>query len=198
MTDVYISKKKARAGHPKILARAFTAFAHSPGNISFENQEKNERVELFLRQHIITNVPWALAAVLMLLAPFLLRFFPFLGFMPGSFQLIIVISWYLLTAAFILENLLSWFFNIYIVTDRRIVDVDFHNLIYREVSDANLERVQDVTVKMGGATRAVFNYGDIFIQTAGAAPNFDFLAVPRPDEVARILQELRKGKHARV
>jgi hypothetical protein len=44
---------------------------------------------------------------------------------------------------------------------------------------------------MGGAIRTIFNYGDVLVQTAGEVPNFDFLAVPNPDKVVKVLQELR-------
>ena len=52
-------------------------------------------------------------------------------------------------------------FNVYIVTDERIIDIDFYNLIYKEVSDANIDKIQDVTYKMGGVVRTLFNYGDV-------------------------------------
>ena len=93
--------------------------------------------------------------------------------------------------AYILESFLTWFFNVYIVTDERIIDIDFYNLIYKEVSDANIDKIQDVTYKMGGVIRTLFNYGDVLIQTASEVPNFDFLAVPKPDMIARVLQDLR-------
>ncbi|OGM82458.1 hypothetical protein A2376_01995 [Candidatus Woesebacteria bacterium RIFOXYB1_FULL_47_31] len=127
----------------------------------------------------------------MILAPSILSIFPILSFLPVNFQLIAVLFWYLITTAFILESFLTWFFNVYLITDERIVDIDFLNLLYKEVSDANIDKIQDVTYKMAGAVRTLFNYGDVLIQTASEVPNFDFLAVPRPDKVATVLQDLR-------
>jgi cell division protein FtsL len=118
--------------------------------------------------------------------------FPIIAFLPENFQAVAVIFWYLITFAFILESFLVWFFNASIVTNRRIVDIDFHNLIYKEVSDTEHDQIQDVTYKMGGAVRTIFNYGDVYVQTASEVPNFEFLAVPKPDEVAKLLQELRE------
>ena len=43
---------------------------------------------------------------------------------------------------------------------------------------------------MGGVIRTIFNYGDVYIQTAAEVPTFQFLAVPKPDRVARVLQDL--------
>jgi hypothetical protein len=44
---------------------------------------------------------------------------------------------------------------------------------------------------MGGVVRTIFNYGDVLIQTASEVPNFEFLAVPKPDQVVKVLQDLR-------
>ena len=127
----------------------------------------------------------------MIIAPIVLSIFPLLTFLPQEFQLIAVLGWYLITTAFLLENFLTWFFNVNIITDERIIDIDFFNLIYKQVSDTNIDKIQDVTYTMGGVARTLFNYGDVFVQTAAEVPNFDFLAVPNPDKVAKILQDLR-------
>jgi membrane protein YdbS with pleckstrin-like domain len=181
-------KRERLEGHTHNPMASFVLF---PERVGFETKEREEKVVLLLRKHPATNIRWLLTAFLMVIAPALLAFFPILDFLPASYQTIVVLGWYLIVSAYVLENFLSWFFNVYIVTDERIVDIDFYNLIYKEVSDANINRIQDVTYKMGGVVRTVFNYGDVVIQTASEVPNFDFLAVPKPDRVVKILQELR-------
>lgn len=209
MPDVYVSKsrvtsnqsadklatgsRKPEINHdlPGHTHNPLASYFYLPDKVNFETQEKGERIILLLRKHIITNIPWLVVAILLALAPFLLGFFPLLSFLPDRFQFVAVLFWYLIVLAFILEEALSWFFNVYIVTDERIVDVDFYNLIYKEISDAKIDKIQDVTYKVGGVVPTLFNYGDLLVQTAGTIPNFDFVAVPNPAEVARILQELR-------
>ena len=44
---------------------------------------------------------------------------------------------------------------------------------------------------MCGVVRTFLNYGDVYIETAGEVPAFEFLAVPRPDKVTKILQNLQ-------
>lgn len=169
----------------------FSSFASSPVGVRFETQELEEKIILLLRKHWITNLPWLVSTIILVFAPLSLRYFPLLAFLPTRFQIMAIVLWYLLVTAFVLEQFLTWFFNVYIITDERIVDIDFYNLLYKEVSDAKIDRIQDVTYKMGGVVRALFNFGDIFIQTAGTEPNFEFRAVPRPDRVVRVLEELR-------
>lgn len=169
----------------------FSSYCSYPKHVDFESREQDEEIVLFLRKHPITNLRWIFIGVLMIFAPLMLKVLPFLSFMPSNFQFIAILGWYLITSAFLLENFFTWFFDANIVTDERIVDIDFKNLIYKQVSDTNIDKIQDVTYKMGGAARAVFNYGDVLIQTAGEVPNFEFLGVPNPDKVAKVLQELR-------
>ena len=89
-----------------------------------------------------------------------------------------------------MENFLGWFFNVYLVTDERVVDVDFYSLLYKQISDAGLEKIQDITYRVKGLAGSLINYGDILIQTAGEQPNIEFEAVPQPAEVVKILNEL--------
>lgn len=127
----------------------------------------------------------------MFLAPMVLSSFPLLDFLPENYKFVAILGWYMISIAYAFESFLDWFFSVYIVTDERIFDVDFVNLIYREISEANIDQIQDVTTAMGGVVRTLFNYGDVFIQTASEIPRIEFEAVPHPDQVAKILRELR-------
>jgi uncharacterized membrane protein YdbT with pleckstrin-like domain len=210
MADIYISdlkKEKTEKKRKKVPSKKkkrvekkavrfekknlFGAFYENPQGVDFETRFPEEKVVLVLRRHPITNIRWVLIAILMIFAPILLSFFPLLEFLPGNFQFITILGWYLITTAFVLQNFLTWFFNVDVVTDERIVDIEFYNLIYKQVSDAQTNRIQDITYKMGGALRNIFNFGDVYVQTAGEVPNFEFLAVPNPERVVEVLQQQR-------
>lgn len=170
----------------------FTSFMTRPKKkFAFESQLEKEEILVVLRRHPITNLPWLFVILLMSIAPFLVNSFPAFNFLPARFQFIGLISWYLLTFAFLLENFLSWYFNVNIITDERIIDIDFYSLMYKEISDAELEAIQDVTVKQGGFIHSIFNYGDVYIQTAAEIPEFEFLSVSNPIKVQKILQLMR-------
>jgi uncharacterized membrane protein YdbT with pleckstrin-like domain len=200
MPDVFISEQK-NLKHKKVAKEVHSHQFHShsplasycyfPSNIRFVAKDSNERIVLFLRRHPITNLGWILISILMFSAPMVLSSFPLLSFLPENFQLVAVLGWYMISIAFAFESFLNWFFSVYIVTDERIFDVDFINLIYREISEANIDQIQDVTTRMGGVIRTMFNYGDVYIQTASEIPRIEFEAVPHPDQVAKILRELR-------
>ena len=168
-----------------------SSFCYYPDRVEFENKDPEEKVVLLLRKHPITNIGWLLLTFVIIVVPAFISSLPFIEQVPIRFQLVGVLIWYLVTAGFAYEKFLSWFYSVNIVTDERIFDVEFSNLIYRKMTDAEIERIQDVTVQMGGAIRTTLNYGDIIIQTASEIPELEFEAVPEPDKVAKILRELR-------
>ena len=168
-----------------------SSFCYYPDRVEFENKDPEEKVVLLLRKHPITNIGWLLLTFVIIVVPAFISSLPFIEQVPIRFQAVGVLIWYLVTAGFAYEKFLSWFYSVNIVTDERIFDVEFSNLIYRKMTDAEIERIQDVTVQMGGAIRTTLNYGDIIIQTASEIPELEFEAVPEPDKVAKILRELR-------
>ncbi len=195
--DAHKGKRKERFSpvYQKLAAEkelgSWRSFAVCPPDVKFETQEEGEEVILLLRQHPIVNLGWVLTAILMLMVPALWELMPF-GWMPERFQVMTMVLWYLLVLAFVLEKFLNWYFNVYIVTDERIVDIDFEGLIYRNLSVTQLNNIQDVTFRQAGVGAAMFNYGDVFIQTAAEQREFDFARVPQPARVVEILYMLQQ------
>ena len=177
---------------PPSKGNVFSAFMVSPSaDVRFETQEPEEEILMILRAHWITNIPWLVMAVILFWSPVVLRFFPLLVSFPAKFQFMFVVIWYLILLMYLFEKFLSWFFNMTIITDERIVDIDFVNLTSKKVSDADLDKIQDVSFTNAGAIGTIFNYGDVLVQTAAEVSEFIFERVPDPAEVAKILQRLR-------
>ncbi len=182
----------------------FASFCDHPEGIFFENQEANEEVLLFLRRHFITNIPWIATTIILLILPplliFVIQFLPtFLSSLPPEFGTILLYIYYLLVFNFAFMEFVTWYFNISLVTQKRIVDIDFSDLLYHDVAITKLSLVEDTNYNQIGFIRSLFNYGDVFVQTAGEKLHFDFLAVPKPRKVIDIIQSLigrrRNGSH---
>lgn len=204
MPDVFVSEplvpkkepttEAQRAALPGHTHGRFSAFMFYPDHIDFETREKEEKVVLLLRQHFIVNLKWILVTIAMLFVPSVVGYFGVLAALPSGYDFVITLSWYLITMAYALQEFLGWYFNVYIVTDHRVVDVDFYNLIDKKVSDAEIEKIQDISYTNFGVVRLFFNFGDVFIQTAAEVSEFDFLAVPDPEKVVKIINDLKEKK----
>lgn len=170
-----------------------------PKMVKFETQEKKEQILVLLRQHWATQISWLLIAFMMVFVPIGLIFIPVLSFLPGNYQFMAIVIWYLLVLAFVYEKFITWFFHVFIITDERVIDVDFYNLLYKEVSEAKIDNIEDVTYRQGGVARAMLNYGDVEIQTAGEKAEFKIENVPEPHKVAKILNELKlEEEHEKI
>ena len=172
-----------------------TSYALNPYNVRFETQENKETVVLFLRQHIIVNVPWIILAFLMIIAPtiifpFFLNIIRITIHVPVGYIIVAMIWWYVATFGFIVAKFLGWIINIYIVTNERIVDIDFYYLLYKHFSEAELNKIQDISYTSQGIFAAIFNYGNVTVETAGETPHLVFEMVPHPERVVGTIRTL--------
>ncbi|MBI4991017.1 PH domain-containing protein [Candidatus Gottesmanbacteria bacterium] len=101
-----------------------------------------------------------------------------------------ILGWYLITFSYIFINFLLWYFTVSIVTNERIIDIDFINLLNKKFAETRINRIEDVTMRTGGFIRAFFDFGDVLVQTAAKEVQFEFLAVPHPEKVVRTVNEL--------
>lgn len=168
----------------------FSAFAAKPIGTRFDSQHNDEHILLLLRQHLVTQVKFVFIALGLSLMPVLFNYIGLLSFLPDRFQFIALLGWYLIVMGYALEVFLGWFYNVYIITDERVIDVDFTSLLSKNTSYAKIDNIEDITAKTKGALGAIFDYGDVIIQTAGTQANFEFNDVPHPSKVVSFLNEL--------
>lgn len=182
--------KTLQDGDTNYYKNPLKAFFFMPAKFYFETKERKEKIVLMVRKHPVTNLPWVFMAFILALLPKLFIFLPTINELPPDYQFVLGAVWYLIVTAYVLESFLKWFYDVDIVTDERVVDIDFNNLIYKKVSDAKLDKIEDITYTQGGVVRTLFDYGNVYIQTAAEVPAFDFLAVPKPDRVVAILRDM--------
>jgi membrane protein YdbS with pleckstrin-like domain len=206
MPELFVSKKKEEknteiklAESDKNLVTLFSTFVENPTNISFHHRDKDEKILLFLRSHLITYLKWvAVAFVFALLPPIIFALgtenLPFPA-LPGDFTIIFILIYYLLLFGFIFSNFLTWFFNIFVLTQKRVIDIDFAGLVFHDVAETQFTLLQDVNYTQSGPIRHFFNYGDVFAQTAGGKENLEAMGVPKPSQVARfIVSHIGRGQ----
>ena len=173
----------------------FTSYCENPEGITFENQEEDEKILLFIRKDLITNLPWIIGGILFALlpaviTPILIFFHILIFFVPQKFILILYMFYYLLVAIYFFISFITWYFNIDLVTEKRIIDVDFEGLVYKNIAATKINLVQDVSYSQIGVIRTVFDYGNVLVQTAGTIDNFVFESVPRPEDAVHVVENI--------
>jgi hypothetical protein len=191
----HIDEVLKRVGeHPrKELGGAFTI---SPG-VRFVQKQNDEEVVLMLRAHPITNLKWILLVIAALLFPEMLIALGGFAAFPLKAVFVGRLAWYLVMLGFSFEKFLSWYYSVFIVTNERVIDIDFVNLLYRVMSYANLNHIEEPAMFTGGFIRSFLKYGDVHVSTAAENPTIEAKGVPHPDKVVRIISELAEDLEKR-
>ncbi|MCX7881093.1 MAG: hypothetical protein N2482_01095 [Patescibacteria group bacterium] len=168
--------------------RTFHSFCFYP-QARFDGQHDKEKPILVVRSHPITQLSWFFNGLLifLLIIGFCLFFHSYLNFFELSFVIFFGLA---LLLSYFWLNFLIWYYNVGIITDERIIDIDFHPISYKEVSMTVLAKVEDVTSKTGGFLSSFFDFGNVFIQTAGTEINIEFFNIPYPAEVVQVINQL--------
>lgn len=161
------------------------------------NPIPDEKLVHFLRRHPITLVPLILGYFVVLLVPAAIAwylvyerpdiladvlFFPLI-LLVGS--LLFLFAWLILFQMF-----MDYYLDVWIVTTRRILNIEQTGVFNRVVSELRLFRVQDVTASVNGFLHTMLNYGEVEIQTAGGKTRFRFEEVPNPMNISKDILEL--------
>jgi len=165
---------------------------------AFPGQDKNEPVFIFLRRYYLAFLPFLAIILVMLIISFSMFYLTLFSLRHNPDVSSVIYNWAVTGSGFfvlfsIVFTVIAWFdfyFDIHIVTDRRVVDINQNKLFHREISELNLEDIEDVSVNYIGILKTIFNYGDIEIQTAGVRNNFHFPDIANPRDVASVISDL--------
>ena len=162
------------------------------------NALPDEKLVYFLRRHWIARLFLYLAFFVILVAPFVTIWY-LNTFQPGLLSpdqpmgIILVLGgsiFFLFAWLFLFQNYMDYHLDIWVVTNRRILNTEQTGLFGRTVSELRLYRIQDVTATVHGMLHTFFDFGDVEIQTAGEKERFRFEEVPEPNIVAKAILDL--------
>lgn len=163
----------------------------------------DEEIVLLLRRHTLVYFPVIIFFICMQIIPIGGYLF-FKTFMPDMLtnelskvifymvaSLLMLSGWLQLFAQFV-----DYYLDVWVVTTKRIVNIEQNGLFGRTISELELTQVQDVTSEVNGFIPSMFGYGFVYIQTAGEKLHFVFEQVPHPDAIRKTIIELaQKMKH---
>jgi len=169
-------------------------------HVRFSSQQKNEKVLLIARRVWITQISWILNSILLSLLMVLANTF-LQDILNANQRIILNLFSIFFIFSYAWVNFLLWYFTVGLVTNERIVDLDFYQLIYKEFSATTIRKVSDITTKVGGFLGSVFNYGDVFIKTEGFEQNIEFEDIAYPQDVVKLInvlmEQIRGGRAER-
>lgn len=163
-------------------------------DVKFETYEPGEKIILLLRAHPFTQIPWIITSILIYILILILNMF-IANFFSGGQILIFNIFGVMFLLSYIWFSFISWYFNVGIITNKRIIDIDFYVVLYKEITVARLDKVEDITLKSGGYFESFLDFGTVFIQTAGTEANIEFANIPKPSLVVQLINNILNKRH---
>jgi len=165
----------------------------NPHNTSYEGKDQDEVVKLLIRQSLITTIGWIIFSMILFFTPFFLM--PFLRQLEykgvtvfnGLFILGFTSFWYISLFGYIFQSFLNWYFEVLLVTNKKIIDIDKG---CTNISETPLNNIQDVTSKMASVIGQVLNIGSIHIQTAAEREEFEFHLIDNPSVVRDSISDM--------
>ncbi len=168
------------------------------------NYEADENTIIVIHRHwfdIIQNFFLLIVMVFFLVSSYVVlpALFPILetalyqnllAFAESSFAMLILILFFLVW--------IDYYFDVWVITNKRIINIEQKGLFSREVSELELDKIQDVSVSVLGIIPTFLNYGDVFIQTAGEKERFVFKKIANPYWIKDLIMSLEKTNEKKM
>lgn len=110
--------------------------------------------------------------------------------------------WLLVLWALFWQFWTTYYMDVWVVTNRRIIDIDYLRLFDRNISIIHLDRVQDITTHIQGIIQTLLRFGAVRIQSAGTDRAFiiDQIAHPETlrDTISRVVSERTHPQDGRI
>lgn len=142
--------------------------------------ETGEQIIKIVRRHYLVMIPMVLVITLGALFPVFVIALLSASFLPldesvktaielfvSKWKVFGYTLWLLLLWVIFFIEWTDYYLDLWVVTDRRIVDVEQKGFFHREVTSFKFEQIQDITVETRGLIETFFKFGTLHIQTAG-------------------------------
>ncbi len=167
----------------------------------FPSQKPDEKIIMLRRRHWLIAAKIIVRYGLFLLAPIILylisnNFLTFVearleqSYLTGPLITLFLSLYYALTWVLFWYAWIDYYLDVWIITDKRVVNIKQQGLFSRSISEAKLYRIQDVQAEVHGLLPTFFHFGNVTIQTAGNETFAIFEQIPSPYETSREILKL--------
>jgi len=169
-----------------------TKFSVFPKKLDFYSKDPGEDVVLLVRIHWIAYVTSFLLVLLFLFLPviFIAISANLNSSVSAPLYVGIFVAGVLIALNIFVTTILKWYYSVIVVTDRRVVVVKLQNAFFHSYSEAQLDKIEDVTHTTAGFIGNVFDVGNLDIDTAGHEIDFRLKFLPRPRELQDVINDL--------
>ena len=112
---------------------------------------------------------------------------------PSGFGFFFASLWALVLWQMLFARWTDYYYDVWIVTNWRIIDVDQRGFFHRNIATLlNLDHIEDVTTDGNSVIGTLLNFGDIQVQTAAAKQELIFWETANPRHVEKIIRSAQE------
>jgi len=167
----------------------------NPERYHFKEQEAGEEILEVVRRHWF-NIFWQFIPILAIAFALISLFTIFASSLLQvlSPAVLLFVGSFLFLALWMVASVIwvDYYLDVWIITNKRVVNVEQKGLFMREVSELRYNKIQDITTEVHGFLPTMLSFGDVYVQTAGLEPRFLFRSVPFPYKIKDQLVALQK------
>lgn len=151
----------------------------------------HEEIVTIVREYLITQtMPLTIAALAYLGILFFM--YPLLQF--GFYGVVGFLILFFGTLFYIVRRLYLWYYEVFIVTDLRCVDIQRPGLFSRDVREIPWESVTDIVFSQRGLIATIFKYGTVTLMLENQQA-IQLQHIYQPDKLRDILAEYVQKLH---
>lgn len=169
--------------------------------IHLKDFKPDEEILVIARKHWFIFFLQGLGLLIIFLIPFF--FIPILSIfvnagggavsIPAGYGLFFMSLWALIVWQLLFARWTDYYFDIWIVTNWRIIDIDQKGFYRRNVSTLlNLDHIEDITTEEEGFFGSLLGYGSLQVQTAAASVEFIMPSIARARNVEQIIRKAQE------
>ncbi len=148
----------------------------------------NEEILEVVHESLVPNLFKFLGLTIWLVVPF---FFLFPLFALGIFGVIIFFALVISAIVAILKAFLLWSRTVFVISDKRVIDINQKSFFDREVTETSYRQIDEVSYRVKGFVATIFRYGFIRLDLKGSSADIEFVHVSRPARIHNLINDLR-------
>lgn len=155
---------------------------------TFHGQRSDEAVALVTKMHIWLLLPILL--IWLIVGTVLVGLILWLGASRVSSIAIVI-----LTIGGLLYSFYFWFIwtnSNYIITNQRVLKINQIGLFNRIISEAEIQRIQEISTEIKGPVRTLLNFGTVIIKTASDDSRINLENVTNPYDIQQAIVQIQK------
>lgn len=126
--------------------------------------------------------------VILIIIPF---FFLYPLFYWGNKGIALFAAMLLTGMIWLIRNIVIWYFQTFIITNQRIIDIDKKGLFQKTVSDIPLAKTSDVFYEIRGIWQTVARIGNVYVVLSDSKTQIEIKNISQPYRIQQLILQLK-------